>query len=315
MTYRNLCPTCGAELTKKDSVHYACEYCHNVDIAVNNFFDGYKTAYTLEDVAARLCQQTTGFDDKSVFVPQAVKNELPESSAELKFRFNEDGKSYTVVAVGNCKEKNIIIGTYNGLPVTSIGENAFSNCTYLTNITISNSVTSIGKYAFNYCENLASITIPNSVTSIGESAFAHCETLTNITIPDGVTSIEFNTFNHCINLTNITISNSVTSIGDRAFSFCKNLTNLTIPNSVTSIGDLAFCACQSLTSITIPNSVITIGQKTFTSSSNLTSITIPNSVTSIGDDAFCRCENLKTVYGFKGIENLYAWDSDVKFIY
>ena len=58
--------------------------------------------------------------------------------------------------------------------VTSIGDKAFSTCTGLTSVTISNSVTSIGNEAFASCSGLTSVTIPNSVTSIGYYAFADC---------------------------------------------------------------------------------------------------------------------------------------------
>lgn len=61
--------------------------------------------------------------------------------------------------------------TYN---VTSIGDNAFYECSGLTSVTIGNSVTSIGVCAFEYCSGLTSIEIPNSVTSIGSSAFYDC---------------------------------------------------------------------------------------------------------------------------------------------
>ena len=106
--------------------------------------------------------------------------------------------------------------------------------------TIPNSVTSIGANAFLDCSGLTSITIPNSVTSIGGSAFSGCKGLTSITIPNSVTSIGGYAFSGCSGLTSITIPNSVTSIGGSAFSGCRGLTSITIPNSVTSIGDYAF---------------------------------------------------------------------------
>ncbi len=82
--------------------------------------------------------------------------------------------------------------------VTSIGELAFNYCTYLTNITIPNSITSIGFMAFSDCSSLTNITIPNSINNIGEGAFQRCHEFTSITIPNNVTIIKRNTFYGCI---------------------------------------------------------------------------------------------------------------------
>ena len=89
---------------------------------------------------------------------------------------------------------------YDGITysVTSIGNNAFSRCNGLTELTIPNSVTSIGNYAFQYCSGLTELTIPNSVTFIGDGAFDDCSGLTELTIPNSVTSIGDGAFEYCI---------------------------------------------------------------------------------------------------------------------
>ena len=58
--------------------------------------------------------------------------------------------------------------TYNGetYAVTAIGDDAFFQCTYLTGVTIPNSVTSIGEFAFSHCTQLQNLEIPNSVTAM-----------------------------------------------------------------------------------------------------------------------------------------------------
>ena len=188
--------------------------------------------------------------------------------------------------------------TYSGTTysVTSIGNDAFLNCSSLTSINIPNTITNISVYAFKGCSALTSINIPNSVTNIGNYAFSGCTTLTNLTVAND--NPKYDSRNNCnaiietasnaliVGCKNTIIPNSVTVIGDYAFYGCSGLASINISNSVTDIGDNAFYGCSGLTSINIPNSVTHIGNYTFQNCTTLTSINIPNSVTTIGIGAF-----------------------------
>ena len=186
--------------------------------------------------------------------------------------------AYSVTSCNTSAPFAIIPSTYNGLPVTSIGEAAFRGRSSLRSVIIPSSVTSIGVNAFNSCFGLTSATIPSSVTSIGDSAFQFCTSLTSATIASSVTSTGINLFNGCTSLTSATVD-STASLGSSAFNGCTHLTSVTIASS--SIGNASFNGCSSLTSVTIASSVTAIGMNSFSRCTSLTSIVIPSSVTRI----------------------------------
>ena len=219
-------------------------------------------------------------------------------------------------------------------------------------VVIENGVTSIGNNAFYNCSSLTSVTIPSSITSIGDLAFYNCSSLTSVTIPDSVTHIAANTFSGCSALTSVTIPNSVTSIGDSAFYGCTSLTDVYydgygidwlkangrrcgIPDSATvhfkddlygkgtcgesvnwiMTGDgiltisgtgrisnydfnnsAPWAKCRAyIKCVVIKPGVRAIGSYAFCNCSSLTSVTIPNSVTSIGWGTFDGCTSLTRV--------------------
>ncbi len=63
---------------------------------------------------------------------------------------------------------------------TTVGYNAFSNLTILTEIIIPESVTTIDRYAFASSNGLLTVTLPKSITTIGMSAFQRCQNLATV---------------------------------------------------------------------------------------------------------------------------------------
>lgn len=207
--------------------------------------------------------------------------------------------------------------TYN---VTSIGQDAFNNCTNLKSVIIGNNVTSIGNWAFynNTCLTSIIVGLGNTTYDSRNNCNAIIKTSTNTLvigcqstiIPNSVTSIESNAFNGCSSLTAITIPNSVRSIGGVAFCECSGLKSVTIPNSVTSIGVDAFYDCTGMTSVTINSNAIVSKKYSPTSSlknvfgTQVTTYILGDSVKSIGECAFYDCSSLTSITLGKNVSNI-----------
>ena len=220
-------------------------------------------------------------------------------NADLSYENNwDDNDTIKVVASGEYIESATIPSYINGKKVTAVS--GFSNCKYLTKVSIPSTVEKIGYSAFKNCTSLKSITIPGSVTYIDDSAFEGCSSLTSVTIPGSVKNIGMYVFQDCTSLKSVVIQNGLPKISTDMFYGCKSLTSIQIPASVTTIDWGAFKDCISLASITIPSTVTDFGRNYYLSGifagcTNLKSVVINAKVKTIPDGMFYNCTSLTNV--------------------
>ena len=131
-------------------------------------------------------------------------------------------------------DKNIAGDKLKSLTLTdveTIGEYAFSACTYLESVNLPQVVT-IGECAFNDWKKgtkLTSLNLPNA-TTIGDWAFAYSSLLTSINLPK-VTSIGMHAFGYC-DLRTLNLP-EVTTIDGEAFLNNYNLVSCSAPKATT----------------------------------------------------------------------------------
>lgn len=212
--------------------------------------------------------------------------------------------------------------------LTSIGQNAFYNCSALKKVTFGPSVEKVGKTIFygcvsleevllsdampevqdkmfENCAHLRSVNIPASAKRIGENAFLGCAALPEIVISADVTDIAANAFSGCTALATATIESGSTlqTIADGAFENTTSLASISLPGSVVSIGNAAF-KNSAINNAPLGNSLKRIGDEAFYGCVNLTSVGVPSSVTAIGKFAFAECSNVETLTLSVGLKNI-----------
>lgn len=217
-------------------------------------------------------------------------------------------------------EENVIPST-----VKSIGTKAFTNCSSLINLSLSDSVTEIGDEMFSGCSYLSKFVVPDSVTTIGDDAFAGCSNLSSVEIGKGVKDIGERAFSYCTSLKKITIPANVSSLGAYAFANCDALKSAMIygtlgslpegcffgcsalvdfdfgsghnvlPKKLQTLGEKAFYGCASLQSIVLADTMEGVPNGFLGGCASLSSLTVPKNVKTIGACAFSDCTDLASV--------------------
>ena len=119
-----------------------------------------------------------------------------------------------------------VVTRYSDDTITTVGTNAFYNCSELVSANMPN-VTSIGGYVFQGCSKLASVNMPNLTTISGMYAFRDCKELTSVDFPN-LTRIYGGAFESCSALTSANIPNA-TAIDNTAFRYCTKLASVRLP--------------------------------------------------------------------------------------
>jgi len=137
------------------------------------------------------------YADGTIIVPTQVPGrERKYASGQWMYVLEDGGAKITDFLDKEYEGVLAIPGELDGHPVTGIGKQAFMQ-SWITGVTIPDSVTGISNEAFFACRYLSSVVIPNSVTGIGNIAFFHCVGLTDMTIPNSVTYIGKSAFYGC----------------------------------------------------------------------------------------------------------------------
>ena len=267
-----------------------------------------------------LCGLGTGLPENILPVHYAYATEVSED--DFSYRLINEGNQIEITKYNGSNAIVEIPDTIDGKTVSSIGDSAFKNSAFLTNIVIPENVTSIGNNAFDGCTGITEVTVnskklesignyafrgtkitgislPESVSRIGGAAFMNCTALTSIVIPEKVTALDSNyydgTFEGCTSLISVTLPSNLTNIPDYAFEGCTKLETVSLPESITALGKDMFKGCTSLSAITLPKNITKIPDGAFYNCTALRSIVVPENVMSIGNNAFDGCTGITEV--------------------
>ena len=279
----------------------------------------------------------TELDRKALEVPKISHNldgtvctfcsvEVAENGIEYKL--NSDGLGYTLVSVGSFAEAELVIDSFNGLPVTKIADRAFCKNETLTTLTLSATIQSIGWGAFLNCNALTAVSFDgtnsdwqyvnvgayNSSLTSAEFTFKEPEAPEIPEIPEDDSSSVGLTFklNEDKNSYTLTSVGScldkvvrittykglpVTHIAPFAFTECDEITEVYISKEVISIGNNAFEKCFSLRTLTFEegSKLESIGNSAFFLCDSLHDVTLPDSLKVIDDLAFVMCHHLQSI--------------------
>lgn len=192
------------------------------------------------------------------------------------------------------KEKNYIREVKIGEGITTIQDEAFSNCFNIEKIELPTSLKVVGVSSFSCgSHKIKELIIPDSVEIIKMAAFCALFQLENLKIGSSVCTIEAKAFcGSCHKLKHVVVPKSVRTLGTEAFSNCTSIESVEFLHSAEDeieIRSGAFSNCDSLDRVILPKSLKEISAATF-KGCKLNFIEWPDSLYKIDSFAFAGCK-------------------------
>ena len=269
-------------------VALSCQNLYAYDFVVNNIYYNYVTDKGGSNVEVTYNSGPSSYSG-NVVIPSTVYS----------------GKTYTVIRIGNSAFYNSTNLTSVTIPntVTSINSGAFSGCTKLKSVYVSDiswfsNCTFENQYSAPTCNgsalyiNNVLLQSPTLPSKINKYAFCGCNSLKSVTIPSGGTTIGMDAFKGCSNLKSVYVSSLLdlencsfanensapTCNGADLYIGGEKLQSLTLSGTEFN-APYIFYGCTSIVSLTIPSSVLKISTGAFKGCTNLRKIiSMPNTV-------------------------------------
>ena len=187
------------------------------------------------------------------------------------FRFIFENGAYTLIAYFGTKDTVTLPENINGRKYTIYRMQGVKN------IILPNTMTSIGLEAFYDCSSLLSVVVPDSVTSIEQNAFGNCSNLISIILPDSITSISIGAFDNTAYYNDASNwENGCLYIGNHLIKVQEDAKYFVAKEDIGAIADDAFDGCYQLVLATIGGD----NQSIFSSLTNLETLIVTEMPTS-----------------------------------
>lgn len=229
-------------------------------------------------------------------VTKDIKLTAKERSKGLVYQLINNDTEYEVTGIGTCEDLNIVIPyKYNGLPVTSIGTDAFKS-SEIKSVVMTDNIKNIGSSAFSYCEKLTDVILSNNIEEINKWTFLGCSSLKSINLGDKLTAIYQAAFQGCVSLKTIELPSSLEEIDFDAFRYCTSLEYIRLPGNIKEVNNGILDSCTSLKYVILEDGIEDIYSGAFDGCTQLTKIVLPKTYAGVlTESIFDDCSNFRSI--------------------